>query len=119
VDPIEHPRSAGRSGHWLWDAAAGEILRGFVVPRGITVLAGGTGTADSKSFTLHAKLGDPQYAIGENMYLAKHASSLSYQVRVDLNDDATLSYAETTMLQMAEMEEPFAHTDHNTLHQAG
>src|SRR3954470_19756832 len=46
-------------GYWLWDVAAGEILRGFVVPRGITVLAGGTGTADSRSFTLHAKLGDP------------------------------------------------------------
>ena len=29
-------------GYWLWDAASGEIVRGFVVPRGITVLAGGT-----------------------------------------------------------------------------
>ncbi len=27
-------------GYWLWDAATGEVLRGFVVPRGITVLAG-------------------------------------------------------------------------------
>ena len=29
-------------GYWLWDGATGEVLRGFVVPRGITVLAGGT-----------------------------------------------------------------------------
>ena len=29
-------------GYWLWDGATGEIVRGFVVPRGITVLAGGT-----------------------------------------------------------------------------
>ena len=28
-------------GYWLWDAATGEVMRGFVVPRGITVLAGG------------------------------------------------------------------------------
>ena len=27
-------------GYWLWDGATGEVLRGFVVPRGITVLAG-------------------------------------------------------------------------------
>ncbi len=27
-------------GYWLWDGATGEIMRGFVVPRGITVLAG-------------------------------------------------------------------------------
>ena len=106
-------------GYWLWDAAAGEILRGFVVPRGITVLAGGTGTAESKSFTLSAKLGDPQYGIGENKYLAKNASSLSYEVRIDLHDDGTWSYDETTMLKMVEMDEPFAHTDHNTLHKAG
>jgi hypothetical protein len=34
-------------GYWLWDGATGEIMRGFVVPRGITVLAGGTATADA------------------------------------------------------------------------
>jgi len=50
------------------------VLRGFVVPRGITVLAGGTCAADG-----------------------------------------TWSYDETTMLKMVEMDEPFAHTDHNTL----
>ena len=106
-------------GYWLWDGATGELMRGFVVPRGISVLAGGTGTADSKSFTLSAKLGDPQYAIGENKYLAKNASTLSYEVRIDLNADGTWSYDETTMLKMVEMNEPFAHTDHNTLHKAG
>ena len=34
-------------GYWLWDGATGEVLRGFVVPRGITVLAGGTADADA------------------------------------------------------------------------
>src|SRR6202044_1421833 len=34
-------------GYWLWDGATGEVMRGFVVPRGITVLAGGTATADA------------------------------------------------------------------------
>jgi hypothetical protein len=29
------------------------------------------------------------------------------------------SYDETTMLKMVEMDEPFAHTDHNTLHKVG
>ena len=41
-------------GYWLWDAATGEIMRGFVVPRGITVLAGGIATADTTQFTLTA-----------------------------------------------------------------
>src|SRR6202521_2062229 len=57
-------------GYWLWDAAAGEVLRGFVVPRGITVLAGGLAAADAGEFTLEASRGPAQYTIGEGQYLA-------------------------------------------------
>jgi len=100
-------------GYWLWDAATGEVLRGFVVPRGITVLAGGLAAADAGEFTLGAARGAPQYAIGEGRYLATNASTLSYEVRIATGED-TWSYDETTMLQMNEFDEPFAHTDHNT-----
>src|SRR5665811_2229947 len=48
-------------GYWLWDAATGEVLRVFVVPRGITVLAGGTTTADAREFRMAATLGGAQY----------------------------------------------------------
>jgi hypothetical protein len=103
-------------GYWLWDGATGEVLRGFVVPRGITILAGGTAAADATSFTLHAKQGDPQYSIGENKYLAEHASTVSYEATISVNSDGTISYDETTMLRMAVMgNEMFAHTDTNTL----
>jgi hypothetical protein len=102
-------------GYWLWDGATGEVLRGFVVPRGITVLAGGIADADATSFTLHAKAGDAKYTIGENKYLADNASTLSYTVTVTVHDDGSWSYDETTMLKMKEFAEPFAHTDHNTL----
>jgi len=105
-------------GYWLWDAATGEIVRGFVVPRGITVLAGGTAAADATSFRLSAEQGHPQFSIGENSYLAKNASTLSYDVTITINGDGTWSYDETTMLQMKEFDEPFAHTDHNTVHKA-
>jgi hypothetical protein len=102
-------------GYWLWDGDTGEVLRGFVVPRGITVLAGGTAAADSGTFSLVAAQGGTQYTIGENHYLAKHASTLNYQVTITSTDD-TWSYHETTMLQMREFPEPFAHTDRNSLH---
>jgi hypothetical protein len=105
-------------GYWLWDAATGEIVRGFVVPRGITVLAGGRADADARQFTLQATQGAPQYVIGENQYLAKAASSLSYEVTITVGDD-TWSYDEVTMLQMREFDKPFAHTDRNTLRRVG
>ncbi len=104
-------------GYWLWDAATGEIVRGFVVPRGITVLAGGTAAADAASFTLMATQGGAQHSIGENEYLAKNASTLSYEVTISTEVDSW-SYAETTMLQMSEFDQPFAHKDHNTLGRA-
>jgi hypothetical protein len=105
-------------GYWLWDEATGEVLRGFVVPRGITILAGGITTADSTSFTMSAALGGTNYTIGENQYLAKNASTISYEVTITTTEDSW-SYEETTMLKMVEMPEPFAHTDHNTLRRAG
>lgn len=105
-------------GYWLWDAATGEVLRGFVVPRGITVLAGGTAAADATEFTLNAAAGESQYTIGENLYLAKNASTLSYNVTVTIGD-GTWSYEETSILRMNEFAEPFAHTDRNTLQRVG
>ena len=105
-------------GYWLWDAATGEVLRGFVVPRGITVLAGGTTAADATTFTLGAQLGGQQYAIGENTYLAKNASTVSYEVTIETGAD-TWSYRETTMLRMTEFPDLFAHKDHNTLRRVG
>ena len=79
------------------------------------MLAGGTATADATSFSLMARPGHPQYSIGENMYLAEHASTLSYDATITINDDGSWSYDETTILEMDEFPEPFAHTDHNTL----
>jgi hypothetical protein len=105
-------------GYWLWDAATGEVMRGFVVPRGITVLAGGIATPDAAEFTLEATLGGAQYNIGENKYLAQNASTVAYKVTVTTGAD-TWSYDEVTTLRMNEFDEPFAHTDHNTLRRVG
>lgn len=102
-------------GYWLWDAAAGEVLRGFVVPRGITVLAGAIGVAeDATEYTLSATLGDPRYGISENAYLGGHASSTAYTVTITVADDSW-SYSENTSLRMSEFPDIFPHTDSNTL----
>jgi hypothetical protein len=105
-------------GYWLWDSATGEVLRGFVVPRGITVLAGGTAAADATSFTMSASIDGSQYKIAENQYLTANASSVSYEVTITIGD-GTWSYSESTGLRMKEFGEIFAHTDANTLHRVG
>ena len=106
------------TGYWLWDGATDEILRAFVVPRGIAVLAGGTAGADATEFTMRAANGEEPYSIGENRYLAAHASTVSYEVKITIGSD-TWSYDETTMLKMNEIDGLFPHTDHNTLTRVG
>ena len=89
---------------------------GFVVPRGITALAGGTAAPDATTFTMVADLGAPTYGISENLYLNGAASTVRYEVTITVNDDGSWSYAENTTLAMREFTEPSPHTDHNTLH---
>ena len=101
-------------GYWLWDAATGEVLRGFVVPRGITVLAGGFTSADSGEFTMTAGAPDSPYRIGENAYLVENASTVAYRSTITVEDDAW-RYDETTTLRMKEIPGDFAHTDSNRM----
>src|SRR5688500_19318278 len=53
-------------GYWLWDSATDEVLRGFVVPRGIVVLAGGGAHAGGKEVSLTGTTEHPPYTTGEN-----------------------------------------------------
>lgn len=104
------------AGYWLWDADRGEVLRAFVVPRGIAILAGGTARPADRQFSLAAERGATGYAIGENDYLATHASSLGYRATITTRCDGGWSYEETTTLRMLQLPEPFDHSDCNTLH---
>ena len=103
-------------GYWLWDAAAGEVMRGFVVPRGIVVLAGGSCAADATEFTMAAEIGTDRWAIGENTYLGANASTRRYEVTITVHGPDSWSYSENTTLRMKEFADLFPHTDGNTLH---
>ena len=102
-------------GYWTYDVDTAEILRAFVVPRGITVLAGGRASSDDVEFTLAADAADRDYTIGESQFLTKRASSTTYRVSVRLHGDAGWSYEQVTTLAVGELAEPFADTDRNVL----
>jgi hypothetical protein len=100
-------------GYWLWDSATGEILRACVLRRGISVLAGGFTTADASSFTMSAGADGSHYRVGENFYLADHASTVSYEIAVTLHADDSWTYAQTSLLHMDQFEGLFPHTNSN------
>jgi hypothetical protein len=105
-------------GYWLWDAAAGEVMRCFMVPRGSTLIAGGTAAPGDKSFSLEAVVGSEVYGILSNKYLAEKARTKKYTCTVTINDDGSWSYDECTTYDHAIGGE-IAHTDRNTLHRVG
>ena len=67
-------------GYWLWDEADGQVLRCFMVPRGVTVIAGGPASADATSFTLHAEVGSETYGICSNRFLDREFKTIAYEL---------------------------------------
>src|SRR4051794_33382442 len=102
-------------GYWLWDAADGQVMRCFMVPRGSTVLAGGPAAADARTFTMQAEVGSATYGILSNPYLARAARSVLYQVVVTIEEDGIFSYRQTTTIEHARLSETLEHTDANRL----
>jgi len=102
-------------GYWLWDAQTKQVLRCFIVPRGVTVLAGGTVEPDARSFELAADAGSETYGICSNPFLDKEFKTVRYQLKVTIHDDQSFSYEEDTQLQIKGRKDLFHHIDKNTL----
>jgi hypothetical protein len=104
-------------GYWLWDADAKQVLRCFMVPRGSTVLAGGTAEPNATTFSMEANVGDETYGILSNKYLAEKARTTKYTCTIEIGAD-TWSYDECTTYSHA-IGGVIAHTDRNTLRRVG
>lgn len=103
-------------GYWLWDAAAGQVMRCFMVPRGSTVLAGGAADADATTFTMRAELGSSTYGILSNEYLDANARAIEYEVTVTIGAHGTYAYDEATTVELTSLGgKAMAHTDRNVL----
>lgn len=102
-------------GYWLWDADAEMIMHSFMIPRGMTVLAGGTCSATSKKIVLSATLGSPTFGISSNPFLDREFKTVKYDSTLTLIDANTFSYEENTQILMKNKKEIFNHIDKNTL----
>jgi hypothetical protein len=102
-------------GYWLWDGERKRVMRCFIVPRGVTVLAGGSAEPDASRLVMSAELGSPTFGIASNPFLHEYFRTVRYDLTVTLSADGALSYEEDTHLQMPGRPEIFHHTDANTL----
>lgn len=102
------------TGYWLWDGKEKQVMRAFLVPRGVTVLAGGTVEEDASEFTLKADLGSNTYGICSNPFLDREFKTTHYEVTVKVTSDS-LEYEEDTVIQMKGKRDLFHHRDKNKL----
>ncbi|PIQ96592.1 MAG: FABP family protein [Nitrospinae bacterium CG11_big_fil_rev_8_21_14_0_20_56_8] len=106
-------------GYWLWDGSQKQVFRCFIVPRGITVLAGGKVEPDAKSFRLTAEVGSDIYGICSNPFLDREFKTVRYELQVTIHDAQTFSYEEDTVIQIKNQPTLFHHVDKNTLKRVG
>ena len=102
-------------GYRLWDAASELVVRCFMPPRGMTVLAGGNVKATAREFSLEAKSGDEVFGVCSSPFLTAEFKTMRYNVTVKLLDDDTLYYDEHTWLKLKNRDDLFDHRDENTL----
>lgn len=102
-------------GYWLWDPAAQQVMRCFMVPRGVALIAGATVNPKARSFTLTAKLGSLTYGILSNKFLDKQFQTVRYDLQLNFHPDHRFSYEEDTQLKIKGQRKIFHHVDKNTL----
>lgn len=102
-------------GYWLWDELDSEVIRCFMVPRGITVIAGGKVKADAKSFKLSAERGSPTHGILSSTFLEREFKTVRYDLDITIHDSRTFSYDEDTQILIKGRSDVFHHRDRNTL----
>jgi|TARA_B110000438_G_C15718813_1_gene608809 hypothetical protein len=102
-------------GYLLWDSAEKQVLRCFVIPRGVAINAGGTVEPDAREFTLTADVGSMTYGVSSNKFLDREFKTIKFVHKIFIHDENSFSYEETTYLQIKGQKEVFNHVDKNTL----
>ena len=82
-----------------------------MVPRGVTVIAGGTVEPEAREFHLAAEVGSETYGICSNRFLDREFKTVRYELKVTIHDANSFSYEEDTQLQIKGQSELFHHID--------
>lgn len=104
-----------QSGYWAWDQVAETIMHVFCIPRGITVIAGGTLSKTPTGdwlFDVSAKAVDSEWTISESPFMREKARTIGFSQQLILGEGA-MSYAQVSLLDIYGRE--FEHTEENTL----
>jgi len=119
VKPGEVETFHDQVGYWLWEPAAHTIVHTLAIPRGQVLLAAGTAEPGATEFEVSATLGTQLYGILSNPFLDSAFQTVSFRLRVTVNDNGTWSYEEHTALRLPDRQGLVDHVDRNTLGRVG
>lgn len=102
-------------GYWSWEPSTREVMRSFLIPRGITLIAGGKADRDAKEFHLKAESGSCTFGICVNPFLDREFKIVSYELKLQIHDANHFSYEEDTVMKLPGQKELFHHRDKNSL----
>ena len=102
-------------GYFIWDSVRRQVMKSFIVPRGIAVNAGGDAEQDSTEFKVSAVLGSHTYGISSNPFLDEEFQTVRYDIKIDILDENTFSYDENTQIKIKGQSRIFDHTEKNVL----
>jgi hypothetical protein len=119
VKPGEVETFHDQVGYWLWEPAAHTIVHTLAIPRGQVLLAAGTAEPNATEFEVTATLGAQLYGILSNPFLDSAFQTVSFRLRLTVNDNDTWSYEEHTALRIPDRQGLVDHIDRNTLRRIG
>ena len=102
-------------GYWLWEPATSMVIHTLTIPRAQVVMACGQASADAKEFELVATRDSENFGIRSSPFLDYAFKTVEFRIKVTVNPDGTWTYDEDTVLMIRGKDEPFHHTDRNTL----
>ncbi len=105
------------TGYWMWDPSDNTIMHSLTIPRGVSVLAGGTyaGQPDADGniiLNVAASLESDQWQIIQSPFMLKKARTTEFTQNLIVGGD-TLKYVEVTTLNI--YGKVFPHSDQNEL----
>lgn len=115
-DGLNDPHFHEEVGYFIWDKVNHQVLKSFIVPRGVAVNAGGDADRDATEFSLSAVLGSHTYGVCSNKFLDEEFQTVRYDVKYEIIDEDTFSYDENTQLKIKNQNLIFDHTEKNTLY---
>ena len=102
-------------GYLIWDKANRQVMKSFIVPRGISVNAGGDSDENATEFTVKAQLGSQTYGVCSNKFLDEEFQTVSYEIKFKFIEEDKFSYDENTRLKIKGQDQIFDHTEKNIM----